>query len=147
MDGRANMQDVFMNRQADEHAPFANKWTYQDYQHTSKEGCVNAKSSEPMTIKDFAHFVMRSWSYDTPWEHASPSSTATRHEHQQQHECTNIFMSSHVMSHVIHISIVGHIFNQCNVTWKSKRPTCCMKSHVKSKSHGIQTVMRVVKQP
>jgi len=48
------------------------------------------------------------------------------------------------MSHVIHISIVGHTVNQCNVTWKSKRPTFCTKSHVKLKIHGIQIVMRVV---
>ena len=37
--------------------------------------------------------------------------------------------------------------NQCNVTWKSKRPTCCTKSHVKLKIHGSQIVMRVVEQP
>jgi len=74
----------------------------------------------------------------------------THHEdihHQQQHECTIIVMSSLLMSHIVHISTVGHTVNQCNVTWNSKRPTCHMKSHVKSKGHGSQTVMREVEQP
>ena len=32
--------------------------------------------------------------------------------------------------------------NQCNVMWKSKRPTCNLKSHVKLKGHESQTIMR-----
>jgi len=56
-------------------------------------------------------------------------------------------MSSLVMSHVIHISTMSHIVNQCNLVWKSKRPTCYMKGHVNSKVHGSQIVMRVFEQP
>lgn len=84
--------------------------------------------ANPTTIEDSAHFSMQRWSYGTPWGHPSPRSTTNFHAHQQKHECTTIVISSHVMGHVIDISIVGHIVNQCNVTWKSKRPTCCMNS-------------------
>jgi len=42
---------------------------------------------------------------------------------------------------------MGLTVNQCNVTWKSKRPTCHMKSHVKLKGHRSETIMREVKQP
>lgn len=60
---------------------------------------------------------------------------------------TTIVMSSLVMSYVIHITIVGHIVNQCKLTWMSKRPTCHMKSHVKLKGYGIQIDMREIEQP
>ena len=57
-DEGANMQGVFMNGRTDEHAPFANEQICQAYQHTSKEQCVNATSSKPMTIADSMHFSM-----------------------------------------------------------------------------------------
>jgi len=51
------------------------------------------------------------------------------------------------MSDVSHITIVGHnVVNQCTITWKSKRPTCNVESHVMLKSHVNQTVMREVEQ-
>jgi len=67
--------------------------------------------------------------------------------HQQQHEHPSTVISNLVMIHVVHISTVGHTINQFNVTWKSKRPTCHIKSHVKLKGHRIQTVMREVEKP
>ena len=143
MDKRANMQDVLMDGWMDKHVPFANRRTCQTFQHTSKKQHAKVTSSEPTTIEVSVHFAMQRWSFDTPWGHPLPSNTTTRHAHQQQHECTITVMSSHV----IHISIVGHTVYQCNVTWKSKRPTCCTKSHVKLKSPGSQTIMRVVEQP
>ena len=77
---------------------FANKWTYQSFQHESKEQHARASSSELRSIKDSVHFAMQRWSYDTPWRHPSLSSTVARHALQQQHECTNIVLSSHVES-------------------------------------------------
>ena len=44
------------------------------------------------------------------------------------------------------VTIVGHLVDQYNVTWKTKRPTFHMKSHVNLKGHGSQTVMREVEQ-
>jgi len=98
------------------------------------------------TIKYFAHLARQRWSYETPWGHPSPNNTAARHAHQQQHECTNIVVSSLVISHVVHIPTVGHIVDKCNITWKYKRPACHMKSHVKLKGHGSEIVMREVEQ-
>jgi len=47
------------------------------------------------------------------------------------------------MSHVGHITAVDHtIFNQCNLMWKSRRPTCNME--FQEKSNESQTVMREV---
>jgi len=57
-DVQVNMQDVFMDRWIDEHAPFKNGLTCQAYQHTSKEQCVNTTSSKPMTIEDSTYFSM-----------------------------------------------------------------------------------------
>ena len=115
-----------------------------------KHAIIQARSNvriqheaNPTTIKDSAHFAMWRWSCDTPWGHPSPISTAAQHAHQQQHKCTFTIMSSHVMTHLSHITSVDHtVVNQCNVTWNSKRPTCHMKSHVKLKSQISQIVMR-----
>lgn len=58
MDEGEKMQDVFMNRQMEEHAPFVKRRTSQAYQQTIKEQCVNIASSEPLTIEDSIHFSM-----------------------------------------------------------------------------------------
>jgi len=108
---------------------FTKRWACQAFQHESKEKRAKDSSSEPKTIKDTAHFAMRRWSYDTPWRHPSPNSIIAQHALQQQHKCTSTVMSSHVT----HISTMGYVFNQCNVTWKSKRPTCWQNSHVSRK--------------
>ena len=130
-DGWENMQDVLTDGWTDEHAPFVNKWTCQAFQHTSKEKHANATSSEPndhWRLRACFHAEVKLWH---TMRTSITSNTVAWHAHQQKHEYTITLMSSHIMSHVIHISIVGHIVNQWNVTWKSKRPTCCMKSHVK----------------
>ena len=79
----------------------------------------------------------------------------THHEdiHHQQHcilTCTptTTWMYQHNHVNSCHESCHPHLYygpycQQCNVMWKSKRPNCCMKSHVKLKSHGSQIVMRV----
>ena len=126
---------------------FANRWACQAFQHASKDKHAKDSSSEWNTIEDFVHFAMWRWRFDTPWRHPSPNNIVARHAFQKQHKCTNTIMLSYVISHVAHISTIGYIVNQCNVTWKSKRPTCCTKIHAKSKSPGSQTFMRVVEQP
>jgi len=108
---------------------FTNRWACPVFKHASKEKHAKVSSSEPRTIKDSMHFTMQMWSYDTPWRHPSPSRTIVEHAH----ECSSIIMSSHVDS--IHESCHPHphygiVFNQCDVTWKSKRPTFWTKSHV-----------------
>ena len=103
---------------------FKNKWACQASQHESKEQHAKASSSKPRTIKDSVHFAMQRWSYDTPWRHRSLSNTLAQHALQQQIECTNIVMSSHVESS--HESCYPHlhygvVVNQCDLTCNSKR--------------------------
>lgn len=82
------------------------------------------------------------WSYDTPRSYPSLSSTAAWHGHHQQHG-----HMSDVVSSLVHNNTLGNtILNQCNVTWKFKRPTCNMKSHEWLKNQISQTVMRKVEQ-
>lgn len=81
MNGWEIMKNVLTDGWTDEHALSLNRWTCQAFQHISKEKCVNATSSEPMTIKESVHFAMRMWSNDTPWGHPSPKNNETRHAH------------------------------------------------------------------
>ena len=62
---------------------------------------------------------------------------------REGHECTESNLTIFPVGSGF-VNIVGHVFNQCNVNWKSKRPTCCTNIHVKSKRHGIQIIRRVV---
>ena len=122
MDGRANMQDVLRNGRMDEHAPFANRWDCQVFQHASKEQHAKASSSNAKIIEESAHCAMQRLSYDTPWIHPSLNNALALLALQQQHECTSIVMSSHE-SCCPHLHY-GLVVNQCDVTCKSKRPTC-----------------------
>jgi len=140
------MQDVLMDSPTGEHAPFANRRTCQAFQHTNKEQRAKATSSEPTAIEDPAHFAMWRWS----WHHGDIHHLATLQLDMHTTSSTNVLaLSCRVLSWVMSYTSLpwAILSNQCNVTWKSKRPTCYMKSHVKSKSHGSQTVMRVVEQP
>lgn len=91
---------------------FGNKQTHIVYQ-VAREGdtctCMNYQPTTK-TIKNFLHLSMRRWSYDTPRACSSLSSTTALHGHHHHHEHTNTIVSSHVMSHLGHITIVGHIF-------------------------------------
>ncbi len=86
--------------------------------------------------KHCAHLAMWSWSFDTPRAHSSLNSTAAQHGHHQQHEHTSSVVSSHVMIHLGHITIVGHSV--------VIRPTCKVEELCKSNSHeGSRTITRV----
>lgn len=145
-------KDVFTDERMDKHANMCSWMDGQKNIHFSqmdkpvRHANIQARRNvqmqhqvNPTTIEYSTHLAMRRWSCDTPWRHPSPSSTAARHEHQQQNECTSTVMLSLFMIHVVHITTMGHIADQCNVMWKSKRPTCNLKSHVS------QTIMREFK--
>lgn len=115
------------NMHPHEHEPSRTSELVKPSNLKARNNMLRASSSEPRTIEDSVHFDMRRWSYDTLWRHPSLSIIVARHALQQQHECTIIVLSSHVESS--HESCYPHlhyglIVNQCDVTWKSKIPTC-----------------------